>query len=247
MSEPIPPLANPDLLAAEFILGLLEDEDMLSARRRLLVDRDFAAAVDRWTERLAPLLAAVPPVVPPAALWGRIEHHLPDNDNQDWAMPAADQQQQLRRWRGGAVLGGALAAVLALALIVRTPIAPTGPGPDRIAQAAQPQLVSYLAGDSSDLKIAARWDNQAGVLHFRVRDRADGAAQPELWVIPQGGQPASLGILPNRETGALPINPALRAHMIDGATLAITLEDPATAPHAAPTSAVIASGAIERL
>ena len=42
-------------LAAEYALGLLEGEDLLAARARVASDALFAAEVDQWQDRLAPL------------------------------------------------------------------------------------------------------------------------------------------------------------------------------------------------
>jgi anti-sigma-K factor RskA len=43
-----------DLLAGEYVLGVLEGEEAATARRLLEQDKEFAAAVAAWEKRLAP-------------------------------------------------------------------------------------------------------------------------------------------------------------------------------------------------
>jgi anti-sigma-K factor RskA len=65
-----------DLLAAEYILRLLEGEELLRARGLAAGDAQFQAAVDAWERRLAPLAADVAEVSPPPELWARIERAI---------------------------------------------------------------------------------------------------------------------------------------------------------------------------
>ena len=66
----------------------------------------------------------------------------------------------------------------------------------------------------------------------------------ELWLIPEGGAPASLGLLPHDRTRAVDVPADLHAALVAGATLAVSLEPPGGAPHGAPTGPVVASGAL---
>jgi anti-sigma-K factor RskA len=67
---------DPDHLAAEYVLGLLEGADAVRAERMLASDRSFAQAVARWRERFAELDATAAPVPVSDALWTRIEAGL---------------------------------------------------------------------------------------------------------------------------------------------------------------------------
>jgi len=64
------------MLAAEYVLGTLRGR----ARRRFerLADRDagILAEVRFWESRLAALAAGLPPEMPPAAVWLRLEHEV---------------------------------------------------------------------------------------------------------------------------------------------------------------------------
>jgi anti-sigma-K factor RskA len=69
----------------------------------------------------------------------------------------------------------------------------------------------------------------------------------ELWIIPEGGKPLSLGMISHEKAHTVAVPPELRANLIVGATLAITLEDQAGIPHAAPSSQPIAVGNIRTI
>src|SRR6185312_2630954 len=56
-----------DLLAAEYVLGVLERADRAMAARRIERDRAFARLVADWETRLAPWAEQIAPVAPPAA------------------------------------------------------------------------------------------------------------------------------------------------------------------------------------
>ena len=66
----------------------------------------------------------------------------------------------------------------------------------------------------------------------------------ELWLIPAGEAPQSLGMVSNERAHTIEVPDRLRDELTAGATLAITLEDEAGIPHAAPTGPIIASGQI---
>ena len=56
MSE-APDLTEAEALAAEHALGVLSDAERTAADSRMATDAAFAADVEAWRERLAPLLA----------------------------------------------------------------------------------------------------------------------------------------------------------------------------------------------
>ena len=143
--------------------------------------------------------------------------------------------RRLRFWQGSALLSGAIAASLALVLVTRP-----APAPDQPPAAVG---LSQLADAQGAATMAISYDPQSGVLRMGTSQIASGAKAPELWVIPADGVPRSLGLI-NPQGGKHAVSEELRAFLQNGATLAITLENAATAPHAAPTSAPILTGKI---
>ena len=65
MSDEIP-------LAAEYVLRLLDGEELIEARRRVAEEAAFADEVAWWEERLAPLFDEIGAKTPSAELWPRI-------------------------------------------------------------------------------------------------------------------------------------------------------------------------------
>ena len=85
MSATMPdePVESGDL-AGEYVLGVLGADERRAAATRVASDRGFAAEVTWWETRLAPLVAAIAPVAPPAYVWARIRAAL----GHDRAAPA---------------------------------------------------------------------------------------------------------------------------------------------------------------
>jgi anti-sigma-K factor RskA len=68
-TTPVPD--SDDLIAAEYVLGLLEASARRDAQTRLKHDEAFAAQVAAWETYFTPWLEAIAPVEVPAALWTR--------------------------------------------------------------------------------------------------------------------------------------------------------------------------------
>jgi len=115
MSE-APDLTEAEAFAAEHALGVLNAQERREAEARMAREPDFAAQVEAWRERLAPMADSVAAVSPPHELWRRIERSLPANDN-------GQVQNRVRFWRNSAMGGFSLAAasLAAVAVLVAQP------------------------------------------------------------------------------------------------------------------------------
>lgn len=222
--SPLPP--DRDTLAAELALGLLDGAERAEALRLRFSDPTFAADVEAWGLRLSPLLQAIPPIQPSRYVWGAIEARI-DGGQHITAM------QRIRLWRGGALVSGAIAAGLALFIAMRP----------ADVQLSAPMAISQLAGEGGTATMAIAYDPQQGVLRLSPSSLESGAKSPELWVIPEDGVPRSLGII-RADGGELAVDRTLANLLKNGVTLAITMEDAASAPHSAPTSLPILTGKI---
>jgi anti-sigma-K factor RskA len=106
-----------NLLAGEYVLGLLEGPALAEFERRLAGDRALAAAVARWREHFSALDATAAPVPASAALWQKIEASLgrrgvTDDPPSFWER----LWSSLGFWRGASFAGAAASALLAVAL-----------------------------------------------------------------------------------------------------------------------------------
>ncbi|WP_342249992.1 anti-sigma factor [Sphingomonas sp. OTU376] len=234
MPEPLPP--EQEALAAEFALGVLEGEARAQAMRLLLIEPRFAAAVEAWRARLDPLGEDFAEV-PAPDIWQSIETRLDPGGNRT--------VRQLRFWRWTALGSTGLAASLAAVLLVAPAPRPVTVVRE-IVRAPDQVAVAQLDGESGAL-LAANYDAGQGQLRIRAIAMPKSQLAPELWVIPKGGAPRSLGLVDARGTTRVAIPADLRALVVDGATLAITMEPATGAPHAGPSGPAVATGKISKI
>lgn len=222
-------------LAAEHALRILRGEDARAAARLEAGDSAFAAEVARWRGRLAPLFGEVASVQPPQTLWSRIEQATAPRDN------VVVLRRSVARWRAAAAGMTALAASLALIMLQQprsVPVPVTQPTP----------LVAMLGDQGKNMKVVASWDPAARQLVLVVPGDmpADPAHAHELWVIPTGGKPRSLGTMSGDKATHMRLADALAGLLQQGATIAISVEPRGGSPTGQPTGPVIASGALDK-
>lgn len=232
MDDPLTPAQVRDALAAELALGLLDGPARADALRLALSDPEFAALVAVWDAKLAPLHGEWADAQPSDTVWDGIAAQLPE------VRPSSVTaiETRLRRWRAGALVSGAIAAALAFVLIAQ-------PGPPPVP--AAPQLaVARIESDAAGPLVLARYDQSNGLMRLRIHGFEPGTLAPELWVIPEGGAPVSLGQIGHAGEAEMTMPPPHRLLMTEGATLAITMEPASKTPHPAPSGAAVASGKI---
>lgn len=231
-----------DLLAAETALGLLHGEEQAAAVRRQLSDPAFAAAVDAWRDRLAPLFDEIGPVAPPPELWTAIEARLPDARGPDVVQLAANDNA--RGWRIATLAASALALVLAAVLF--WPNGQPAP-PDAPQLAAQDYEVAQLQGDIEGLLLTARYDPESAELRVRVEGMPETELVPELWIAPEGGQAESLGLVEKSGVSRLAVAPAHQRMIAGGGTLVLTMEPPEGRAPGAAAGAAVATGRLRAI
>jgi anti-sigma-K factor RskA len=227
--------ARLDALAAEFALGTLSAR----ARRRLAaaarVQPVVAQAIADWETRLATLATSLPPVTPSPRVWAGIRRRL---GLADPAAPAtAPWWASLGLWRGLALAGFALAFALGVVVLAPPPVAP------------EPAVVAVLAGSDGKPALIATADRGGRTLLVKVvapiAPPADRAL--ELWALPEGRDPRSLGLVPASGTARIALPVAAENAFAGTPALAITLEPAGGAPAGKPTGPVLYTGSIARL
>ncbi len=231
-------------LAAEYALGVLPAPDRLRAERLARQNLSFAAEVQGWERRLAPLGEAIRPQTPPAALWAAIERELPAPRPLPRPAPQPTPSARVERlvapvWRWFALGStGLLAASLAAITLLVTAPAPT----------SMPAMMASVASADGASLVTAVFDPANGHAMLMPADMTMPEGRvPELWLIPEGQAPISLGLLqPGR-----PLRIELRrSDMPDGmmrhggATLAISAEPEGGSPTGQPTGPVLGTGAL---
>jgi anti-sigma-K factor RskA len=239
-SDHIAPEDEGRLLAAEYVLGVLGSDERRAVETRMAEDASFAREVGEWEERLGGMASYITPATPPAQTWARIQNSLGEQ------LGAGDSATSIWRnlpfWRSLSLGSSVLAAACIAALLYiglrplphapsRTPLLATLTG----TQTKMPNFVATIGSDGRSLMIVP-----AALLTTDKRSI-------ELWLIPQGGKPASLGLISAGQPVQLNLPPELLKQVGAGATLAVSLEPPGGSPTGQPTGEVIAAGSLSRL
>lgn len=236
-----PPTA--DVLAGEYVLGVLDAIQHRDAQARIERDAAFARLVLGWEQRLATLLDDIAPVAPPHHIWPRIRTRLGwsplDND-----ASAQRPWQRIGFWQAAA----GLATAAALAVVFIAPRAPPAPYDTIVVSPPRPPhaVTTLMRDDGTPGWLAAVDPARGTLLLMPVPAPADIENRvAELWLIPAGEAPRSLGLLPANATREIAIPDDLRRALVEGSTLAVSLEPANGPPHDAPTGPIIAKGGID--
>ncbi len=217
-------------LAAEYILGSLKGKakaryEQLKAKRA-----DVQQQYDWAANQLHRLADTVPAVKPSKAVWQNIEARL-----------FKQASNKLNWWRGLGLGTSAMAAVLALVLVTQQSDVPT-------ITAAPPTQIALLAGE--DAKPAFMLNvvkTEKGETALRVNVLETLTPQPantlQLWMIPNGHKPISLGLLPQQGQKTIVVLETLAAELIKSG-LAVSLEPIGGSPTGQPTGAVLYQGKV---
>lgn len=237
MSKPLTPdLPEDEAFAAEHALGVLNAGERAAAELRMAREPAFAAHVEAWRERLAPILTSIAPVEPPVGLWPRIERGLPANDNEG---------RGVRFWRGWAVGGMGLAAASMAAVVVLA----TRP-PEIIAPPTPGQLLNARLDTSGGQHLfVAAYDPVRGklIVTSLVAPGADPVHVHELWLIPADGKPRSLGQIEPGTSKTLPMPQGLSAMAKEGAAIAVSVEPLGGSQKDGPSGPVAAIGKLAKI
>ncbi|MBV2361295.1 anti-sigma factor [Thalassococcus sp. CAU 1522] len=208
--------------AAEYVLGLLSEDEARVFEARMATDPDLAQDVQAWSEYFATLTDDLPEIEAPLQVLQRAE-----------AQALATGKPPV--WRAlWPYLAGAVAASLLAWLVLSGDL--LGPG-------GTPLRAELVPADGT-ITLTAAFDPTDATLRLGpvVGTAPEGRAL-ELWLIAApDAAPVSLGLVP--PGGAVIALPPLLADRLNGATLAVSDEPPGGSPTGAPTGAVLAAGTL---
>jgi anti-sigma-K factor RskA len=215
------PLDHPqiiDPLAAEYVLGTLRGP----ARRRFGRWRANTPLVQErcrfWEENLMQLATGVRPIRPPAHVWQGIRTRL----NLSRGEP--------RRPRRVLAIAASLLLVAGLSALLYW----LSTGPARLSEVANISTSTGTQLWEVDVYRTGRLIVRAGSLPAHPTDR-----DFELWALPAGGAPVSLGVLPVSGTSERTLTAAQKQALANAAQVAVTLEPVGGSPTGQPTSTPI--------
>jgi len=224
-----------EVLAGEYVLGVLSFKDRRVVEERMRRDRQFAAIVSRWETNLSSFNDDYDVVSPSQETFKQIEARL-FGAPEATPVPARGVWGSLIFWRCLALVSLLITAgALTIATVAVTP-----------PQASAP-LVAELTASSSQVNLLASYERQSGKL--RIVPIATGKPEEkslELWLVPASGAPRSLGVFPPGQAGELVIPVDMRGSVGEGATLAVSLEPFGGSPTGQATGPIVASGTAHR-
>jgi len=213
-----------DRLAAEYVLGTLRGP----ARRRLERWRSRSVLLDErcrfWEDGLMPLLRGLRPLEPPAHVWQGIRARL------DLRSPARGSRARLYALAASVLLIVAIGAFFYWRTLAPPPRA---------------SVVATIAAPSGALMWQVEIYGAAGA-PARLSVRAGALAAPpagrdyELWALPKGRAPVSLGLLPYRHDAMhRALSLAQQQALANATQLAVSVEPAGGSPTGLPTGAVV--------
>lgn len=216
---------DPDMLAGELALGVLDGEERAAALRRLLADPAFARDVADWRARLDALAVTVPSVDPGPELEQRILASI--------GSVATRRPVSLTRWRWATAISTAAAAALLGLLVLRPATVVQAPAPTRPAP-----LVAVIVPQGSE-PFAAVFDPSVKEVRLTGTVSVPSGRDAELWAIGADGVPQALGLLASDNVRRVVVRGVVVGA---GTTLAISIEPVGGSPGPAPTGPVVATG-----
>lgn len=219
-----------DRLASEFALGTLHGLARKRFERLIRNDADLRRIVAEWQERFMPMVQAIAPVNPPTRVWRNIERRIANSQ------PKVRWLDSINFWRGLALTASSFAVGLLLFF---------GMVPQRDAL---PTYVAVLADEKHQPVMAVGYVLGGRELSVKVIQASEIAADRslELWSLPKGGAPQSLGLIPASGAAKLTLA-AQRGNIADVPAFAVSLEPKGGSPTGAPTGPVLYSGPLIKL
>jgi anti-sigma-K factor RskA len=224
-------------LAAELVLGLVQGEERNALLLRLRDDPVFADEVTFWETRFSPLIDRIAPVEPPEHVWTGIADHIHPPTVPVATLRATPRNgfwHSLPLWRGIGFAASAVAAACIALLIYSTP---------------PKTMVASLDLDDGRSAFMATVDKSARriVLMPAVDSPAPPKHTHELWLIPAGGSPVSLGTFVANGPVSLAMPDAVMPQARANGVLAISVEPMGGSPTGQPTGPVVAKGAMHNV
>jgi anti-sigma-K factor RskA len=209
-----------DRLASEYVLGTLRGP----ARRRFERWRASAPPVDQrcrfWEERLMRLARDLTPVQPPSHVWMAIQRRL----------NVAAPRPLLRRMRSFALAASVVLVVGVAGLLYWHSL-----------QTVRATVVATISAKSGqhvwELEVFGNLDRL--VAHAANLPARPAGSDYELWALPKGGAPVSLGVLPALGTTSRTLTAIQKAALASSSQVAVSIEPRGGSPTGQPTGDIV--------
>lgn len=238
-----------DMLAADYVMGLLDASGEAAAEARLEHDDAFQNAVNHWRKRLADFDMSAAPTTPTAQLWQRIAQST--RSDRSAAVPAgmrgamrgATLWHNLRFWRVTGLVGTAAAVIFAV-LAIGSISTSKHLRRDLIALAQRkPQFVAVLVSDQTrevGAVVNAFANGRAELIPLKAIDVPPGRVLQvwTLWDRTAGPKPIGL----TSQSRVLTLDLDELPETTPGQLFEITLEPEGGSPTGRPTGPILFKG-----
>lgn len=239
-------------LAAEYVLGTLRGAAARRFARLAGEHMTIRLMVSEWETRLSPMADAIPEKTPPTRVWRAIAARI----GAAHAPAPRGMWMNLAFWRGLGVFGSAAAIALLAVLVMRPPELVEVQVPVEVVRLLPPKNEippSYLAvlEDTKThqpvlLAMAPRDSDQLIVRAVAERPIASDR-DLELWALPPGEKPRSLGLIAASGNSALKLAASGDTALGAIPALAVSLEPKGGSPTGGPTGPVLYTGSCIKL
>lgn len=239
-------------MAADYVIGLLDDKEQAAADKRMETDAAFAQAVIAWRERLSDFDASAEPVKPGPELWSRIAETTKKETIS--ALPGARSAvlgatiwNNLQFWRMAGLASGFAAlffAVIAIGAITTSKELRR----DLVALAqSKPVYVAILVNDTTKeagAVVNAFANGRVELIPLKAIDVPPGRAL-QIWTLwDRSVGPKSIGLTGQSRT--LQLNLDTLPETVADQLFEITLEPEGGSPIGRPTGPILFKGTTAR-
>ncbi len=218
-----------DLLAGEYVLGLLRGGARRRFERLLIEDARLRSEVVGWEEKFTAWNRSLKPMAPRNAVWWRLKSRLEAEDKASRKPVGSPVRKGL--W------SGAVAAAAVIMLLVGIFIG-------RGLVTTQPATPSYLAVMSS-AKGKPLWliTVHPKIRRIDMKALANNIPPPgksyELWMLPGTGKPVAMGLMNSEGLASASVSTQVIAALANAKGLAISVEPYGGSPTGQPTGPVV--------
>lgn len=213
-----------ELLAGEYVLGLLRGAARRRFERLLFEDARLREEVTAWEEKFAAWNRGLPPLAPPTSVWRKLQARI-----QAESKPV--RAPGLKAWWSGAMAVVAVVMLVIGIFLGRSVLAPSLPP-------------AYLAVMST-VQGQPRWLITVHPHRRRVdmKALADNPPPPgksyELWMLPGSGKPIAMGLMNRSGSASETVSAEVIAAIAGAKGLAISIEPEGGSPTGQPTGPVV--------
>lgn len=223
------PEGGDDLLAAEYVLGVLDASARQRVETRMSSERAFAKMVENWQRHFEPLDEDYEAVSPPPLVKAALDKRLFATNE----LKAPGLFQSLAFWRGLSLASLALAAFVVVPEVLRKE--------PQIAKVIP--IVAPMQADTGEVRFVALYEPGSDEIRVtRVKAEKGTDSDYELWFVDGSSKPESMGVVPDAESVTLKVKPEMVARINAGDAFAVSVEPIGGSPTGSATGPVIAVG-----